>query len=137
LTYAAEFDRAHYPLPLSHDSKPSYETLATINKRLRSELSKYKNEVQLHTSSYPQQISELETKCEVLSHQLEAKERIFQEERKVLESHKEIRTAYESLRDEYDVLRSGDLCTLSLTYVVLCVCMCDVDVVYVGVIYLK
>ena len=38
LTYAAEFDRAHYPLPLSHDPSPSPEALRRTVERLRSEL---------------------------------------------------------------------------------------------------
>ena len=38
LTYHAEFDRVHYPLPLSHMGEPSPEALQRTVTRLRSEL---------------------------------------------------------------------------------------------------
>lgn len=40
LTYAAEFDRVHYPLPLAFDEAPDSEHLRCIIAKLREELDK-------------------------------------------------------------------------------------------------
>ena len=43
LTYAAEFDRVHYPLPLQYDDNPDPEYLRTIIKQLRTELDRVRS----------------------------------------------------------------------------------------------
>jgi coiled-coil domain-containing protein 61 len=37
LTYASEFDRVHYPLPLSYETTPNVESLLSTIRRLRKE----------------------------------------------------------------------------------------------------
>ncbi len=43
LTYAAEFDRVHYPLPLAHVEEPPAHALLSTIKRLRGEIWGLKN----------------------------------------------------------------------------------------------
>jgi coiled-coil domain-containing protein 61 len=49
LTYAAEFDRVHYPLPLMFETNPDPERMRHIIKELRSQLEDHKSHSQQAT----------------------------------------------------------------------------------------
>jgi hypothetical protein len=133
LTYAGEFDRAHYPLPLAHDPDPSPAALRRTVERLRAELAVSKDgsdnggsasgsggsssrggQLQVMPAR-PGRLAELEVENRKLSAALvEAKAKLVAASAeaecagKVEAQIGDMAQAYERLRADYEGLRNGE-----------------------------
>jgi hypothetical protein len=99
--YAAEFDRAHYPLPLALDVDPSCSALRRTIDRLRCEL-----RAKCETGGADKRLAEVDAENGLLRQKLADASR--QRSPSSLESHiEEMAEAYERLRKDYENLRNG------------------------------
>ena len=106
LTYAVEFDRVHYPLPLMHVDEPPAQALTATIRRLREEIK------QLQATGYSQTRSQSDTSAsrsdDSIAHDLRKRnEKLREENEKLREETVRLNRAKDQLSAELERKQEG------------------------------
>ncbi|KRX10182.1 hypothetical protein PPERSA_08585 [Pseudocohnilembus persalinus] len=79
MTYCAEFDKVHYPMPLNYDENPDPEQLKSTVRRLRIELEELRNNMSGPVDGSTQNLIQYKQENDILKQKLRKQEEMIQQ----------------------------------------------------------
>merc|ERR1712022_43776 len=103
LTYAVEFDRVHYPLPLQFEDKPDVASLQRTIQRLRRDLEDSRRDTSLKAGGDGADSQKLRTQCERLRREKVELESAYDAlEQETLDVRHDLQAAHDAMGDMSD-----------------------------------